>query len=292
MNDLSFDCPHCGQPLEADAALAGTTITCPTCSQGIVLPAAGNSKVGRKRATRAVVASVVFVIVGLAIWIPLAFLITRTTQPRETPSGPATPVKEAGAETWRKEEEARRLAAIQKKRQEEAALARARAATLAAWRSLQSADYNSTTRRQLPGSRQYEQLAYELSQIGLVGVDPLLQKHIGERVEFCRQTARLEKAIEEERAKIAAEKEAIVGFGSLLGAASGDGRNPKLDAMAGAAILSLIDTALSPPEEERLKPYAPCINSANKELTRLRKQESQVASALSRKYDVSFIDAF
>jgi hypothetical protein len=38
--DVMFVCPSCKQQLEADANMAGSTITCPACQSPIVIPAA------------------------------------------------------------------------------------------------------------------------------------------------------------------------------------------------------------------------------------------------------------
>ncbi|HEY6228762.1 MAG TPA: hypothetical protein VI282_16710 [Verrucomicrobiae bacterium] len=38
--DVMFVCPSCKQQLEADANMAGSTITCPACQAPIVIPAA------------------------------------------------------------------------------------------------------------------------------------------------------------------------------------------------------------------------------------------------------------
>jgi len=37
--DISFKCPNCDQELEVDASGAGSTITCPSCSNSVVVPA-------------------------------------------------------------------------------------------------------------------------------------------------------------------------------------------------------------------------------------------------------------
>jgi predicted amidophosphoribosyltransferase len=39
MQDITFECPHCQQVLEAPPDLAGQTIECPACGQPIVIPA-------------------------------------------------------------------------------------------------------------------------------------------------------------------------------------------------------------------------------------------------------------
>ena len=38
MPDLNFDCPHCGQNLDAPADMAGVEIACPSCEKGISIP--------------------------------------------------------------------------------------------------------------------------------------------------------------------------------------------------------------------------------------------------------------
>lgn len=38
MNEISFDCPHCGQNLSGPEDLAGQTIDCPVCNQSFVIP--------------------------------------------------------------------------------------------------------------------------------------------------------------------------------------------------------------------------------------------------------------
>lgn len=40
MSDIAFDCPACGQSLEAPEELAGQTIDCPACGQPLTVPAA------------------------------------------------------------------------------------------------------------------------------------------------------------------------------------------------------------------------------------------------------------
>jgi len=35
---MSFDCPYCGQNLDADADLGGTMLNCPTCKNDIIVP--------------------------------------------------------------------------------------------------------------------------------------------------------------------------------------------------------------------------------------------------------------
>jgi DNA-directed RNA polymerase subunit M/transcription elongation factor TFIIS len=37
--DITFPCPNCNQQLEADAALTGTSIQCPSCGSTIQIPA-------------------------------------------------------------------------------------------------------------------------------------------------------------------------------------------------------------------------------------------------------------
>ncbi|HXT12331.1 MAG TPA: hypothetical protein VN873_12270 [Candidatus Angelobacter sp.] len=39
--DIIFNCPHCDQELEVDAAGAGTEIECPSCEQNIIIPQPG-----------------------------------------------------------------------------------------------------------------------------------------------------------------------------------------------------------------------------------------------------------
>lgn len=39
MNDYTFDCPCCGQSLEASGAMLGKTADCPSCNQSITIPA-------------------------------------------------------------------------------------------------------------------------------------------------------------------------------------------------------------------------------------------------------------
>lgn len=38
MNDIKFNCPHCGQHVVCDAEAAGSAATCPACMSGIVVP--------------------------------------------------------------------------------------------------------------------------------------------------------------------------------------------------------------------------------------------------------------
>lgn len=38
MPDITFECPHCQQTLEAPEDMAGETIECPACEQPIQLP--------------------------------------------------------------------------------------------------------------------------------------------------------------------------------------------------------------------------------------------------------------
>jgi len=40
--DVIFDCPHCEQELEVDAAGAGSEIECPSCSETITIPKPGD----------------------------------------------------------------------------------------------------------------------------------------------------------------------------------------------------------------------------------------------------------
>ncbi len=40
MPDITFECPHCQQSLEAPEDMAGETIACPACEQPIQLPQA------------------------------------------------------------------------------------------------------------------------------------------------------------------------------------------------------------------------------------------------------------
>ncbi len=39
MSDYKFDCPRCGQSLEAPEDMLGETIDCPSCNQSITIPA-------------------------------------------------------------------------------------------------------------------------------------------------------------------------------------------------------------------------------------------------------------
>jgi hypothetical protein len=38
MNEIDFDCPHCGQNLSGPEDLAGQTIDCPVCNKSFVIP--------------------------------------------------------------------------------------------------------------------------------------------------------------------------------------------------------------------------------------------------------------
>lgn len=38
MPDINFDCPHCGQNLDAPEDLAGVEIECPACSKTVAIP--------------------------------------------------------------------------------------------------------------------------------------------------------------------------------------------------------------------------------------------------------------
>lgn len=40
--DITFNCPHCEQELEVDAAGAGSEIECPSCGETIVIPEPGS----------------------------------------------------------------------------------------------------------------------------------------------------------------------------------------------------------------------------------------------------------
>lgn len=43
MADINFDCPYCGQNLDAPEEMAETIITCPACSKDIKIPSAVKS---------------------------------------------------------------------------------------------------------------------------------------------------------------------------------------------------------------------------------------------------------
>jgi DNA-directed RNA polymerase subunit RPC12/RpoP len=53
--DVMFTCPNCRQQLEADAAMAGSSIACPACQASIIIPAAdpANTRVANPTATSA-----------------------------------------------------------------------------------------------------------------------------------------------------------------------------------------------------------------------------------------------
>ena len=38
MADVNFDCPHCGQNLDAPDDMAGMKIACPACSEALAIP--------------------------------------------------------------------------------------------------------------------------------------------------------------------------------------------------------------------------------------------------------------
>lgn len=42
--DVNFDCPHCGQNIDAPASMAGFHVNCPTCSGLITIPSTSTSK--------------------------------------------------------------------------------------------------------------------------------------------------------------------------------------------------------------------------------------------------------
>lgn len=42
--DVNFDCPHCGQNIDAPASMVGFRVNCPTCSGLISIPSASQSK--------------------------------------------------------------------------------------------------------------------------------------------------------------------------------------------------------------------------------------------------------
>lgn len=44
--DVNFDCPHCGQNIDAPASMVGFHVNCPTCSGLITIPSSSQSKSG------------------------------------------------------------------------------------------------------------------------------------------------------------------------------------------------------------------------------------------------------
>lgn len=42
--DVNFDCPHCGQNIDAPASMVGFHVNCPTCSGLITIPSSSQSK--------------------------------------------------------------------------------------------------------------------------------------------------------------------------------------------------------------------------------------------------------
>ena len=39
MSEITFDCPHCQQTMEAPPEMAGQAVLCPTCEQELTVPA-------------------------------------------------------------------------------------------------------------------------------------------------------------------------------------------------------------------------------------------------------------
>jgi len=52
MAEFKFNCPQCGQTIEADESFRGQTAECPYCGKGIVVPRGATKSVGRLTATR------------------------------------------------------------------------------------------------------------------------------------------------------------------------------------------------------------------------------------------------
>ena len=50
MADINFDCPHCGQNLDAPPDMAGESLECPACEEAITVPAPPRAaQPGKKR---------------------------------------------------------------------------------------------------------------------------------------------------------------------------------------------------------------------------------------------------
>lgn len=50
---MKFDCPHCGQNIEAGDTLAGAAAECPTCGKGLVVPTARTVEIQQSNAGQA-----------------------------------------------------------------------------------------------------------------------------------------------------------------------------------------------------------------------------------------------
>lgn len=49
MTDFKFNCPQCGQTVEADESFCGQTVECPHCGKGIVVPSIKSSSVSEAK---------------------------------------------------------------------------------------------------------------------------------------------------------------------------------------------------------------------------------------------------
>ena len=49
MAEFTFNCPQCGQPVEADESFCGQTVECPRCGKGIVVPSIKSSSVSEAK---------------------------------------------------------------------------------------------------------------------------------------------------------------------------------------------------------------------------------------------------
>jgi len=166
-----------------------------------------------------------------------------------------------------------------------------KAATLRAWRDLQSIDNQLSQTQLATSSAKFRQQAYAYSTIDLSDVDTILQKHLQDSVLACQEAAKLCAEVEAKVTTIQQNTETAVELGALFGTAAGKGYNPQGDAAAGALLFGLIGAVAQHQEFENIQnQYRPQLQRMEQRLRGLNDEDKRVAAQLTKKYGVLFID--
>lgn len=276
MTDIRFACPECRQSLEAPSDMAGNEIDCPTCKKRLCIPAVRPVTTSTTLKVRSPVLIIGAVAAVLAVMLIVSIVVLAAVI-----GGQRSSTKNAG-------DGSSSHGLFHESRKD-----KQKAATLRAWRDLQSVNNQLGQSQFATLSARLRQQAYSYSTIDLSDVDTIMQQHLQQCVSTCQEAAELCAEIETKVAAIQQYTEAAAGLGALLGAAGSDGYNPQGDAAVGALLFGLIGAAAQQQESENIKyQYGSQWQRMEQRLRGLNDAEKRVAAQLTEKYGVPFIDPF
>lgn len=168
-------------------------------------------------------------------------------------------------------------------------------ATQRAWAGMQAIDSEADNADFGPyPSKGLRQIAYAYSQLPLANVDPAFVQHTLQYVGVLKKAATTLERIEAKRDELDAQENQASDFGAALGAvaAANDGASPQ-QAAGLSDLLGLMAAAGTSGARNQLAAEATAaLRPIEAELKAIEQAEAELASHLSQKYGVPFIDPF